>query len=99
MVDRSSNVTSPKHRQCGFAGASRFEWFVTLYLKIRFLYSNQFTFNGVLSPIQQATKTAFNFNQYTPQDSIFKDTTYQTTEGSNLTINLGIDDTVTTNVY
>ena len=61
--------------------------------------TNKFTFTGVLSPIQQGTKTSVNFNLYTPQDSIFKDTTYQNTEGSTLTINLGIDDTVTTNIY
>ena len=64
-----------------------------------YLNSNQFTFTGILSPILQGTKTSVNFGQYTPQDSIFKDTTYQLTVGGNLTINLGIDDTVTTNVY
>jgi gliding motility-associated-like protein len=59
-------------------------------------HRNKFTFNDILPNMNFATSATFVYNA---QDSIFTDTTYQATIGSNLTINLGIDDTVTTNVY
>ena len=56
--------------------------------------TNKFTFQNLLPNIIPIIE-----KNYAPQDSIFKDTTYQNTEGGNFATNLGIDDTVTTNIY
>ncbi|MEY4936407.1 MAG: hypothetical protein RIS64_2766 [Bacteroidota bacterium] len=55
---------------------------------------NQLTFNDILPNLGQR----FNLN-YAPQDSIFRDTTYQRNAGDALTIDLGIDGNVPNNVY
>jgi gliding motility-associated-like protein len=57
---------------------------------------NKLTFDDILPNIRFATSATFI---YTTQDSIFKDTTYNAIAGGPLSINLNIDDTVTTNVY
>lgn len=54
---------------------------------------NQFTFNDILPNI------SIPLFIYAPQQKIYKDTTILKGIGKNLTINLLIDDTVTTNIY
>jgi gliding motility-associated-like protein len=60
------------------------------------IQKNKLTFKDVLPNIGFSRTTTFN---YAPQDSIYKDTVFSINKGSSLTLNLGIDDTVTTNVY
>ncbi|MCB9264981.1 MAG: gliding motility-associated C-terminal domain-containing protein [Lewinellaceae bacterium] len=68
--------------------------------------NNQYTFEGILPNI--ATNDLFIQNNavqasdsliYAPQDSIFTDTLIPRSPGESLAIGLGIDDTVTTNLY
>lgn len=58
---------------------------------------NQFTFEDILPKYAQNNEIAIF--QYNLQDSIFKDTSYIRDEGTLLTIDLEIDDTVSTNTY
>jgi hypothetical protein len=59
---------------------------------------NRMTFEDIL-PNMPLTQIAPGFFTYAPQDSIFSDTTITRTAGQNLTIDLGIDASITTNVY
>jgi gliding motility-associated-like protein len=59
-------------------------------------FGNKLTFDDILPNMNFATTATFI---YTLQDSIFKDTTFQNTVGSNLTIDLGIDGAITDNSY
>lgn len=58
--------------------------------------NNKLTFDDILPNIQYATTATFI---YTPQDSIYRDTTFTRKEGESLTIDLGIDAAIATNVY
>jgi Leucine-rich repeat (LRR) protein len=55
-------------------------------------YSNRITFDDILPNVARGMS-------YTPQDSIFTETTYSKYTGDALTINLGIDAAITSNVY
>lgn len=60
-------------------------------------WANQLTFDDILLMTKHPN---FSSNYVVkPQDSIVLDTTYTGVEGSEFTINIGIDDTVTTNNY
>ncbi|MCO6476617.1 MAG: SUMF1/EgtB/PvdO family nonheme iron enzyme, partial [Phaeodactylibacter sp.] len=56
--------------------------------------NNLFTFEGILDGLMSPGSIT-----YAPQDSIFTDTLIQRNVGESLTVGLGIDDTVTSNVY
>ena len=63
---------------------------------------NQLSFEYLLPNIEANSSNCLSNGGayiYAPQDSIFTDTLISATEGSLLEIDLGIDDTVTTNVY
>jgi hypothetical protein len=61
-----------------------------------FLYNNRLTFKDILPNISFAQTASF---VYTPQDSVFRDTTFTGIAGRALTIDLGIDAGISTNVY
>ncbi|MCB9264980.1 MAG: VCBS repeat-containing protein [Lewinellaceae bacterium] len=67
---------------------------------------NQYTFEDILPNIlvnfqliNNNITTAYDTLIYAPQDSIFTDTLIARTIGESLAVDLGIDDTVTTNIY
>jgi gliding motility-associated-like protein len=59
-------------------------------------FGNKLTFDDILPNINFATTATFI---YAPQDSIFKDTTFETSSCSDLTIDLGIDAAIANNKY
>lgn len=63
-----------------------------------FIKGNQFTFDDILQNME-LLEVDSNMFQYNFQDSIFSDTLIQIPPGQNLTLDLLIDDTVTTNIY
>jgi gliding motility-associated-like protein len=59
--------------------------------------NNRLTFEDILPNID--VFRSFPASRYAPQDSFYRDTTIRVTAGQNLTIDLGIDRNVSTNVY
>ncbi|MFK7796587.1 MAG: T9SS type A sorting domain-containing protein [Aureispira sp.] len=64
-----------------------------------FLYNNQFTFEHLLTNYSAVVAKVSGSYQYAPQDSIGTAAFGSIPQGSNYTIDLVIDDTVTTNAY
>lgn len=60
--------------------------------------NNRFTFSKILNSIN-IFNAWNNKSTYTPQDSIYKDTTFTITEGGSLTVDLDIDGAITDNSY
>lgn len=64
------------------------------------LANNRLTFDDILPNLSDLNLATNNGEiRYAPQDSIFRDTTITKTAGQSLTIDLGIDAGLTTNVY
>ena len=61
-------------------------------------FTNRFTFDDILPNMIFKNKNGGSFD-YAPQDSIFKDTTLNTTTGNEVLIDLKIDGAITNNVY
>jgi gliding motility-associated-like protein len=60
------------------------------------IQQNKFTFKDILPNIKFATTAVF---RYTPQDTIYRDTTLSKKVGESIALNLGIDAAITTNKY
>jgi Leucine-rich repeat (LRR) protein len=63
------------------------------------LYRNHLTFDDIIPNMPLINGFNGGKAKYAPQDSIFRDTTITRTAGQSLTIDLGIDAGISTNVY
>ena len=63
-----------------------------------FFYNNAFTFDDILPHYNDFFAAPYNY-QYWPQDTIYKDTLIQKNTGQALSIDLGIDASITDNQY